>query len=35
MGVNVQSSKQEVRSLSKTTDAYKLTSELANILPEK
>jgi uncharacterized membrane protein len=35
MGVNVESSKQEVQSFSKTTDVHKLASELADKLPEK
>src|ERR1700722_6792530 len=35
MGVNVDSSKQEVQSFSKTTDVHKLASELADKLPEK
>jgi uncharacterized membrane protein len=34
MGVNVDSSKQEVRSFSKTTDVHKLASELEQKLPE-
>jgi len=34
MGVNVDSSKQEVRSFSKTTDVHKLASELEDKLPE-
>ena len=34
MGVNVDSSKQEVQSFSKTTDVHKLASELENKLPE-
>jgi uncharacterized membrane protein len=33
MGVNVDSSKQEVQSFSKTTDVHKLASELENKLP--
>jgi uncharacterized membrane protein len=33
MGVNVDSSKQEVQSLSKTTDVHKLASELEDKLP--
>ena len=33
MGVNVDSSKQEVQSFSKTTDVHKLASELADKLP--
>jgi uncharacterized membrane protein len=35
MGVNVDSSKQEVQSFSKTTDVQKLASELEDKLPEK
>ena len=35
MGVNVDSSKQEVQSFSKTTDVHKLASELEKILPEE
>src|ERR1700692_2299578 len=35
MGVNVESSKQEVQSFSKTTDVHKLASELADKLPEE
>jgi uncharacterized membrane protein len=35
MGVNVDASKQEVQSFSKTTDVHKLASELADKLPEK
>jgi uncharacterized membrane protein len=35
LGVNVDSSKQEVQSFSKTTDVHKLASELENKLPEK
>jgi uncharacterized membrane protein len=35
MGVNVDSSKQEVQSFSKTTDVHKLASELENKLPEE
>jgi len=35
MGVNVDSSKQEVQSFSKTTDVHKLASELDQKLPEK
>lgn len=35
MGVNVDSSKQEVRSFSKTTDVHKMASELEDKLPEK
>jgi len=35
MGVNVDSSKQEVQSFSKTTDVSKLASELENKLPEE
>ncbi len=35
MGVNVDSSKQEVQSFSKTTDVHKLASELADKLPEE
>jgi len=35
MGVNVDSSKQEIQSFSKTTDVDKLASELENRLPEK
>src|ERR1700685_1221731 len=35
MGVNVDSSKQEVQSFSKTTDVHKLASELEDKLPEK
>jgi uncharacterized membrane protein len=34
VGVNVDSSKQEVKSFSKTTDVHKLASELENKLPE-
>jgi uncharacterized membrane protein len=34
MGVNVDSSKQEVRSFSQTTDVHKLASELEQKLPE-
>jgi uncharacterized membrane protein len=34
MGVNVDSSKQEVQSFSKTTDVHKLASELDDKLPE-
>ena len=34
MGVNVDSSKQEVQSFSKTTDVHKLASELADKLPD-
>jgi len=34
MGVNVDSSKQEVRSFSETTDVHKLASELEQKLPE-
>jgi uncharacterized membrane protein len=34
MGVNVESSKQEVQSFSKTTDVHKLASELEDKLPE-
>jgi uncharacterized membrane protein len=34
MGVNVDSSKQEVQSFSKTTDMHKLASELQDKLPE-
>jgi uncharacterized membrane protein len=34
MGVNVDSSKQEVQSFSKTTDVHKLASELEEKLPE-
>jgi uncharacterized membrane protein len=34
-GVNVDSSKQEVQSFSKTTDVHKLASELEDKLPEK
>ena len=34
MGVNVDSSKQEVRSFSKTTNVHKLASELEDKLPE-
>jgi len=34
MGVNVDSSKQEVQSFSKTTDVHKLASELEDKLPE-
>ena len=34
-GVNVDSSKQEIQSFSKTTDVHKLASELADKLPEK
>jgi uncharacterized membrane protein len=35
MGVNVDSSKQEVQSFSKATDVHKLASELEDKLPEK
>ena len=35
MGVNVDSSKQEVQSLSNTTDVHKLASELEDKLPEE
>jgi uncharacterized membrane protein len=35
MGVNVDSSKQEVQSFTKTTDVHKLASELAEKLPEE
>jgi uncharacterized membrane protein len=35
VGVNVDSTKQEVQSFSKTTDVHKLASELADKLPEK
>jgi uncharacterized membrane protein len=35
MGVNVDSSRQEVRSFSKTTDVHKLASELEDKLPEE
>jgi uncharacterized membrane protein len=35
MGVNVDSSKQEVQSFSKTTDVHKLATELADKLPEE
>lgn len=35
MGVNVDASKQEVQSFSKTTDVHKLASELADKLPEE
>src|SRR6202158_1845541 len=35
MGVNVDSSKQEIRSFSKTTDVHKLASELEDKLPEE
>jgi uncharacterized membrane protein len=35
VGVNVDSSKQEVQSFSKTTDVHKLASELAAKLPEE
>jgi uncharacterized membrane protein len=35
MGVNVDSSKQEVQSFSKTTDVHKLATELEDKLPEK
>jgi uncharacterized membrane protein len=35
VGVNVDSSKQEIQSFSKTTDVHKLASELADKLPEK
>jgi uncharacterized membrane protein len=34
-GVNVESSKQEIQSFSKTTDVHKLASELADKLPGK
>jgi uncharacterized membrane protein len=35
VGVNVDSSKQEVQSFSKTTDVHKLASELEDKLPEE
>jgi uncharacterized membrane protein len=35
LGVNVDSSKQEVQSFSKTTDVHKLASELEDKLPEE
>ena len=35
VGVNVDSSKQEVQSFSKTTDVHKLASELEKNLPEE
>jgi uncharacterized membrane protein len=35
MGVNVESSRQEVQSFSKTTEIHKLASELEDKLPEK
>jgi uncharacterized membrane protein len=35
MGVNVDSSKQEVQSFTKTTDVHKLATELEDKLPEK
>jgi uncharacterized membrane protein len=35
VGVNVDSSRQEIQSFSKTTDVHKLASELADKLPEK
>jgi uncharacterized membrane protein len=35
MGVNVDSSKREVQSFSKTTDVHELASELEDKLPEK
>ena len=35
MGVNVDSSRQEVQSFTKTTDVHKLASELEDKLPEK
>jgi uncharacterized membrane protein len=35
VGMNVDSSKQEVQSFSKTTDVHKLASELEDKLPEK
>jgi uncharacterized membrane protein len=35
MGVDVESSRQEVKSFSKTTDVHKLASELEDKLPEK
>jgi uncharacterized membrane protein len=35
VGVNVDASKQEVQSFSKTTDVHKLASELEDKLPEK
>ena len=35
LGVNVESSKQEVQSFSKTTDVHKLASELQDKLPEE
>jgi hypothetical protein len=34
MGVNVDSSKQEVQSFSRTTDVHKLANELEEKLPE-
>jgi hypothetical protein len=34
MGMNMESSKQEVQSFSKTTDVHKLASELEDKLPE-
>jgi hypothetical protein len=34
-GVNVESSRQEVQSFSKTTDVHKLASELEDKLPEE
>jgi uncharacterized membrane protein len=35
LGVNVDSSRQEVQSFSKTTDVHKLASELEDTLPEE
>jgi hypothetical protein len=35
VGVNVDSSRQEIQSFSKTTDVHKLASDLADKLPEK
>ena len=35
MGVNVDSSKQEIQSFSKTTDVQKLASELDDKLPDE
>jgi hypothetical protein len=35
MGVNVDSSRQEVQSFTKTTDVHKLASDLEDKLPEK
>jgi hypothetical protein len=35
MGVNVESSEQQVQSFTKTTEIHKLSSELEDKLPEK